>query len=289
MFNFWRLCGLVCLRRFDRFFHGFLFLVGFCWHSFSFADSEVNTTIKETPDVTFDRVQAIFGFNLDSTNTKLRTLLLAIAMDHTSKNSPHIHEHIGIPFIVDKGPNYWVSRLAAGDRSLEVLVNNALLYLFAKEALPNAEETALKLFESAADDGYWPADFYVAETYLENELTRNYSNLPPLRAEMDAMSQQTAKTAMVHLNRCAEVGFAPCQYRIGFWLMQSPKSLNDGIRVLMVAVDSTVKDSRYGTDLKGALSNAARTIIEHHSETNIESNVVEAYVGLLDSLEGEIE
>ena len=99
----------------------------------SIAASESNSSAeKPFPEVTFDKVQEIFGHNLDTDDTVLKTLLLAIGMDHTSTESPHANERIGIPYIVHEGPGYWVARLKSGERKLEVLVNNALLLLFTK-------------------------------------------------------------------------------------------------------------------------------------------------------------
>lgn len=100
---------------------------------------------KPFPEVTFDRVSEIFGHNLDTSEERLQTLLLAIGMDHTTPTSPHFQEEVGIPFIVHYGPNHWVNRLTSGDMSVDVLVNNALLLLFAEADIPNREQAAFDL------------------------------------------------------------------------------------------------------------------------------------------------
>ncbi len=213
---------------------------------------------KPFPEVTFDRVSEIFGHNLDTENPRLKTLLLAIGMDHTSPNSPHNDQQVGIPFIVHFGPSHWVNRLSSGDTSIEVLMNNALLLLFAEADIPNREKAAYDLVQIAAEDGYWPADYFVAETNLIKHLVRDPDNLVPLTNVIERSNLgQIAKDTMAAYNRCAEIGFAPCRYRIGFWLANSIPTHEDGLRILQSAVDTTLKDTRYAGVLDDELTTAA--------------------------------
>ena len=248
----------------------------------SIAASESNSPAeKPFPEVTFDKVQEIFGHNLDTDDTVLKTLLLAIGMDHTSTESPHANERIGIPYIVHEGPGYWVARLKSGERKLEVLVNNALLLLFTKEEIPRAQETAFALMKSAADKGYWPADYYVAESNLSKHLTVDYTEGSSSARVMDEKSKVIAKDAMTRYNRCADMGFAPCQYRIGFWLSNSTKTLKDGLDVLRTAIHTSRNDTRYQGVLDGALIMAAKEIVFKGDQVGMDKVVREEYANLV--------
>ena len=236
---------------------------------------------KSFPEVTFDRVNEIFGDNLDSNEERLKTLLLAVSMDHTSPESPHRDEQIGIPYIVHFGPGYWVNRLSSGDASLEVLANNALLLLFAEADIPGRDNAALNLMQRAAKAGYWPADYFVAETNLINHLVRDAKNLVPrtnVIGQTDA--RQIAMNTMATYNRCAEMGFAPCRYRIGFWLANSDSSLNDGLRVLQTAINTTLKDTRYHGVLDDALITATTQLVENGERIGLDAATREHYAQL---------
>jgi hypothetical protein len=236
---------------------------------------------KSFPEVTFDRVNEIFGDNLDSNEERLKTLLLAISMDHTSPESPHRDEQIGIPYIVHFGPGYWVNRLSSGDASLEVLANNALLLLFAEADIPSRDNAALNLMQRAATAGYWPADYFVAETNLINHWVRDAENLFPLAnviGQTDA--RQIATNAMATYNRCAELGFAPCRYRIGFWLANSQSSRNDGLRVLQAAIDTTLKDTRYEGVLNDSLIMATTQLIDNGERIGLDAAARQHYAHL---------
>lgn len=245
------------------------------------SESEPPVPGKAIPEVTFDKVQEIFGHNLDTDDTMLKTLLLAVGMDHTSSNSPHAEQDIGVPYIVHRGAGYWVARLKTGERALEVLVNNALLLLFTKEEIPNAKETGVALLIAAADKGYWPADYYVAEINLANHLTMDYTIASPktglIKGDVKAIAQDT----MARYNRCAEMGFAPCQYRIGFWLSNSPQTLKDGLDVLRTAIHTTMNDTRYQGALDRALVMAAKEIVFKGDQVGMDKVVREEYANLV--------
>ena len=238
---------------------------------------------KPFPEVTFDRVSEIFGHNLDTSEERLQTLLLAIGMDHTTPTSPHFQEEVGIPFIVHYGPNHWVNRLTSGDMSVDVLVNNALLLLFAEADIPNREQAAFDLMKLASDKGYWPADYFVAETNLLNHLVRGPEVAIPMAPTIEASGlKQLARDTMDAFSRCAEIGFAPCRYRIGFWLSNSQQTLQDGLKVLQAAIDVNLKDTRYEDKLDGALVAAAQELAERGGAIGLDSDTVDQYSKLID-------
>tara|TARA_R110002167_G_scaffold204404_2_gene408475 strand:+ start:6584 stop:7423 length:840 start_codon:yes stop_codon:yes gene_type:complete len=228
------------------------------------------------PEVTYDMVQEIFGLNLETEDTALKTLLLAVGMDHTSPDSPFAELRIGIPFIVHDGPNYWVSRLKSGERKVDVLVNNALLLLFTKEEIPRKEEVARKLMELAGGAGYWPADFYIANDNIEKRLSRDYStpNFVSLPMKDNVELQALAQDTMNRLNRCAGIGFAPCQYRIGFWLVSSPETRSDGVKVLQQAVATSIADKRYKGFLEAPAIMAAEQILLHGKAAGLDDEQI---------------
>jgi len=248
------------------------------------AETDANRA-KPFPEVTFDRVNAIFGDNLDASDPRLKTLLLAIGMDHTSTSSPHKREQVGVPFIVHYGAHYWVNRLAAGDASIDVLVNNALLLLFAETEIPGREEAAYSLMTAAAGSGYWPADYFIAETDLQNHLVRDPVNIVPLSNEIDRSHlQEVAQKTMAAYNRCAELGFAPCRYRIGFWLSNSQPTLVDGLTVLQNAVNTTLRDTRYQGVLDAELVSATTALVEHGHLIGLTADMRQQYDQLLKSV-----
>ncbi len=262
---------------------GALCLVGAMITAASVSASTDTSSGKPFPEVTFDRVSEIFGHNLDTSEERLQTLLLAIGMDHTTPTSPHFQEEVGIPFIVHYGPNHWVNRLTSGDMSVDVLVNNALLLLFAEADIPNREQAAFDLMKMASDKGYWPADYFVAETNLLNHLVRGPEVVIPLAPTIEASGlKQVARDTMDAFSRCAEIGFAPCRYRIGFWLSNSQKTLQDGLKVLQAAIDVNLKDTRYEDKLDGALVAAAQELAERGGAIGLDSDTIDQYRKLTD-------
>lgn len=244
----------------------------------------IHANSRTAPDVTFDKVKPIFGFNLDSEDPTLRNLLLAISMDHTSEKSPYADQNIGIPFIVDREPDYWAGRLAEDEKwETEVLVNNALLLLFADQNIPNAKEHAMKLMQGAAAQGYWPADFYIADMNIRNVLSRNTSEFRVVNGSFEMSKyQDIAQDTITRLNNCAAVGFAPCQFRIGFWLSGSEKTLSDGITVLRAAIQTTLKDKRYTGILENYIAQASNIIISKGAEVGIDSVIRGEYQRLME-------
>ncbi len=86
---------------------------------------------------------------------------------------------------------------------------------------------------------------------------------------------------MKRYNECAELGFAPCQYRIGFWLANSKKSLNEGLNVLRQAIKTTSKDTRYNGALDGAIIMAAKEIVFKGEQAGLDYVVRKEYTKLI--------
>ena len=236
---------------------------------------------KSSPDVTLDKVQETFGYNLETSDPGKISLLLAIAMDHSATDSPNKIYDIGIPYIVDKGPLYWVRRLHQGDYQPDVLMNNALILLYTKEAIPGKHEAAHQLLLLAADKGYWPAQYYVAERNMNDHLSMDYTRASPATSEIrtEALKSLAAQT-MDYYKTCAKIGFAPCQFRIGFWLSNSETTLTDGIEMLREAINTTIKDTRYKGVLDGAVFLASQMIVYNADQIGLDDVVKDQYIKL---------
>lgn len=249
------------------------------------ANSEVAVEydeVKVAPEVTLDVVQEIFGFNLENAEGIKKVFLLAVGMDHTTPSSPHVDQEIGIPYIVDKGPSYWVSRLKDEQLELEVIVNNALLLLFTKEDIPGAEKAATKLLSRASDMGYWPADYYVADYNIANYLSRDIAELTSTGAGIsDPRLKNMAAETKAMFSSCAELGFAPCQYRLGFWMTSAENTMQDGMEVLMRAIKTTLADKRYQGILNGSVIEAAKEVVMKGDLVGIDRIVRQEYLTLM--------
>lgn len=245
------------------------------------AGPPVYASPKPVPDLEPGQVQAIFGSNLETSKEELELLLLAVAMDHTSPNSPNINHNIGIPYIVGNGPKYWVNRLEQGDRSVDVLVNNALLLLYTKEEIPGGNELANDLLRAAASAGYWPADYYVAEIQLKENLVRDEKQFSlTANSIVDVHQKQIAQDTFSRLSRCAEIGFAPCQYRVGFWLLAEDERISDGVKALRQAVKTTLEDQRYNGVLDSLVSSAATMVAHYHKAAGLTGEERDGYAQL---------
>lgn len=245
------------------------------------ASPPIYSSPKAVPDVEFKQVQAIFGDRLETSKAELKLLLLAVAMDHTSPNSPTIKQRIGIPYVVSSGPRYWVTRLQDGERSLEVLVNNALLLLYTKESIPGGQKMARDLLRAAAAKGYWPADYYVAEIQLQESLFKDEQQFSLLTDSIvDLQRKKIAQDTFAKLSRCAEIGFAPCQYRVGFWLLAEEDRRSDGVKALRQAVKTTLQDQRYKGVLDSSVSSAASMIARYHEAAGLTAEERNGYAKL---------
>lgn len=247
------------------------------------ADSPPAERVKVAPEVTFDKVSEIFGHNLSTNEFSRKTLLLAIAMDHTTADSPHFSSKIGIPYIVHSGPSFWVNRLQSGDLSLEVLVNNALLILFTKADIPGRENGTIKLMRMAAKKGYWPADYYLAEMDLRERgiSTPLLSENPAFEKGRGVSPGAINQATFQRYTRCAEMGFAPCQFRLGFWLAASPATLPQGILALRHAIRTSLSDVRY-KGLDNVIVLAAKEIVFKGESAGIDQGVRAVYGQLIE-------
>lgn len=236
------------------------------------------------PNVSIEEVKAIFGDGLDTDNPVLQRLLLAIGMERTRHDMAFQEQKIGIPYIVDATPQYWATKFANGDKSIDTLVNSALLLLFADSPIPNADLVAIQLLNEAASKGYWPASSYMAEFYIARlfDQASDPQGSTPMSADYLAnLGKATAEQAMGHLNVCASAGFAPCQYRIGFWLSDSAADLNNGLTVLREAIRTTLADARYEGYVDSSFHQAVTKIYEKGAEIGLSDTARNQYLDLL--------
>lgn len=191
----------------------------------------------QTPNISEEEVISVFGQSLFKGGRSENLLLLAIAIDNQSSTSPTAQEKIGIPFILDAGPGYWVRLLQMNESTLDVLVNNALMLLYMRsnggEHMEQRKVAAYRLLELAAHKGYWPAMAYIAEETLN---TANSNT-----------SEAKIKQSFHFLNQCAAVSFAPCQFKLGIWYLNNDSKPGAWLPFLQSAVEIATKDERYKT------------------------------------------
>lgn len=200
------------------------------------AHSSEELTVK-APNISEEDVIQIFGQSLFKGDRAANLLLLAIAIDSQSSTSPTSQEKIGIPYIVDAGPGYWVRLLQMNESTLDVLVNNALMLLYMRssgeETKDQRKSAAYRLLEIAAQKGYWPAMAYVAEETLNTATP----DTPEIKI----------KQSFDYLNQCASVSFAPCQFKLGIWYLNDDSKPGAWLPFLQTAVEVASKDERYKT------------------------------------------
>lgn len=209
--------------------------------------SASESTTHSVPNPTEQEVHSIFGERLSQGSRPENLLLLAIAMDQQSRESPTRDEKIGIPYISSAGAGYWV-RLFQQEKdapSLDTLVNNALILIYAKDqaiADPVREKAALRLLSVAAELNYWPAQVYVSERRLA-AWRQGVTPMPMKREKAEAEKGQVVE----YLESCMRIGFAPCQFQLGFWYIQEPASQKMGMNLLEAGVEVVRRDKRYTT------------------------------------------
>ena len=218
-----------------------LLTLGFCLN-LSAADSAMDSI----PNPTEQDLQEVFGDRLEHGNRAASLLLLAIAFDQQSKNSPTRQEQIGIPYIATAGPGYWV-RLFQQEttRSLDTVVNVALILTYAKDQNFTGDErdqAAIKLLSVAAIRDYWPAQVYWAERQLQAWQQRAIPT--PMKGNEGEISDEALRTFQ-YLSDCARIGFAPCQFQLGFWYLQDVTTREAGIELLSAGVEVARRDPRY--------------------------------------------
>ena len=200
------------------------------------------TASPVVPGVTQAEIKQLFGNRLDQTTRAESLLLFAQAMDATSSASPFAGQRIGVPYLVGDGAGFWAMSLATHDRSIETLVNNAFLLLFmdaSQENMPERSARALELLEAASDRGYWPADIYLAEHYFDQA-----SQHLPAPFDIERVRLEKIGKAFEHYLSCAQVGFAPCQLKLGFMYLVAG-SLEAGVPLLQAAIEIVRQDARY--------------------------------------------
>jgi hypothetical protein len=240
--------------------------------------ADTANSVKPLPDVEFERVDKIFGNNIYSNDPTLKLFLLAIAMDHTSTASTFTRYKIGIPYIAETGAGYWVKRLKNKDYALDVVVNNALILLFSKEDIPNRKAGTLTLMQIAETHAYWPASFYLAESQLAEKLSLDYSAPIPYRLQIsDPTRKNIASDVMKRFNFCAEVGFSPCQFRIGFWLVGAQGNLENGLNIIRSAINTTLADPRYNDVLDSYVALGTSLVLENIGRLKLDANEASFY------------
>ncbi|POP52621.1 hypothetical protein [Zhongshania marina] len=247
-------------------------------------DLYASSPADTAPNVSIEEVKAIFGDGLNTDNPVLQRLLLAIGMERTRHDMTFQEQKIGVPYIVDATPEYWATKFAEGDKRIDTLVNSALLLLFADSPIPNADLAAVQLLNEAASKGYWPASSYMAEFYvarLIEQAADPQGSIPMSVDYLANLGKATAEQAMGHLNVCASAGFAPCQYRIGFWLSDSAADLNNGLTVLREAIRTTLADARYEGYVDSSFHEAVTRIYEKGAEIGLSETARNQYLDLL--------
>lgn len=239
---------------------------------------DVDEPPKKSPNITEASVKKIFGNNLDTADSLNKGFLMAIALDHTAPDSPNINQNIGIPYIIDRTPGYWGNRLSQGDETVEVLVNNALLFMFTDHGIDKskAEKAIQYLMVKAEQKGYWPATYYLAEQGLQKHFIRNTENKID-----DPRLMEKAKVTMERFMQCAGIGFAPCNFRAGFWMSASDKTLKDGISILQNAVNIAIRDTRYAGELDEMVLKASTLIVDKGAEVGMLDNDRAKYVQII--------
>lgn len=198
------------------------------------AAAETNEQPLRAPEISEEQVKEVFGDALSKANRAENLLFLAIAYDHNTKGSPTNKTYAGIPFIVDKGPGYWVKLFKMKDMSLDVLVNNAILlnHLPSKnDDTANRKQAAFKLLKHAANQGYWPAKVYVAETILEQ------NNKIQSKADLEL--------AFKYLTECSSIDFAPCSLKLGMLYLADKSKPGAWIPFFESSVELVREDLRY--------------------------------------------
>jgi len=198
------------------------------------------------PEIRKQDVEERFGQRLENATRSENLLLLGIALDAVNAESPFNDREIGIPYLVGDGAGYWALLLSQGDHSVDVLVNNALMLLFADkddEVMPQVDRTAaaIKLLTLAQKKGYWPASAYLAEHYFD---LAAQPVLPPMIP--DQIQPGYRKTAFDYYKACTKVGFAPCHLKVGFWYAADEKP-EAALPLLKAGVELVSRDRRYLT------------------------------------------
>lgn len=193
-----------------------------------------------------NEVDLLFGNHLNEKEGKLGYLLLAISIDHTALNSPKEIKNIGIPFILAKGVPFYVKQLQKHGKNskLDIIVNNALYLLYAKNRTDKTAEAGLRLLKIAANRNYWPAKYYIAEHNLEKHLSKEFTDKNELTIT-DKKQKEIAKLTREYYIDCAKRGFLPCQYRLGTWMLAGNESQEKGVKILKEAAIRSIQDKRY--------------------------------------------
>lgn len=246
------------------------------------------------PDLSETDVQSLFGDRLENADRAENLLLLAIALDHQSQETPTRDALIGIPYIADAGPGYWVMLLQQEGHTprLSTLVNNALILAFLEELGHSQhvrQEASSKLLTIAASQGYWPAKVYLAERKMAHWRDLMTTQVP-LRSEGPTeVAQGELEQVFSYLTDCSHLGFAPCQFRLGFWYLQDENKQDAAIEYLRAGIEIVRRDARYTQSKESMMdmTNALRVLSTPLS--GLPSEERDAYLSLLQEVEAILE
>ncbi len=228
----------------------------------SAAASAIEHEEQRVPNPSFEKVSHYFGNNLDTDKPMEKMLLMAVGIEHERNLEQGRVNAIGIPFIADKGPQYWVNQLQVSSDDVPSLVNSALIVLFSKEEFPDKYNLANKLLLKASKQGYWPASFYTAEYDLNKQFLLDDRALPASNQKIESPELLTKfKKMSDRFSQCAQAGFAPCQFRIGFWKASNPTTYQEGVEMLKSAINNALSDHRYSSELKQVISEASKVVL----------------------------
>jgi len=224
------------------------------------------------PEIRKQDVEERFGQRLEQADRAENLLLLGIALDTVSTNSRFKDQQIGIPYLVGDGASYWAMLLSQGIRSPDVLVNNALMLLFADKGegvIPHDQRVsaAVRLLKAAETRGYWPATAYLAEHFFE--LARQAAR-PPMMPKNQIQNGYRDESIARYVS-CAKTGFAPCHLKVGIWYMADQK-VEAAMPYLKAGVELVRRDPRYlktpdvVEDVEFALAILSSPTLDHKAE-----------------------
>lgn len=206
----------------------------------------------ETNEIT---VLETFGHDLSSLPEQLNNFLLAVSFDKVTKGSVSFELPVGVPFITYTGNKYWIDQLLANEDDLSTLLNSALILLLSSnEMLPpdesvNIDDTINSLLLKLEEKRYWPASYLLAEHAVLASKTRHIS-----------MPEQIS--TINRLFTCGEIGFAPCQIRLGLQLFQNEQMKDKAILLLRNGLSIYDTENRY-QNFDVEMTNLARRVLNH--------------------------
>jgi hypothetical protein len=66
----------------------------------------------------------------------------------------------------------------------------------------------------------------------------------PMRRTTCSDDKEVERT-LRYLKNCAQIGFAPCQFQLGFWYLQETPTQMTGLNLLKAGIEAVGRDRRY--------------------------------------------